>query len=78
MNVEERSLREYRQQYVRQEYRSRNAEHFREMSNEIEDEDNHDAAGDDSIDSLRSILRPNAEFNHLLDGFIAKLETRLD
>lgn len=82
MNVEERAQREYGQHRIRQEYRSRNAEHFREMpndmSNEIEDEEDHGAAGDNSIDGIRTVLRPNTELNHLLDGFIAKLESRLD
>ena len=78
VSVEERAQREHRQHYARQEYRSRNAEHLRELTSEIEDEGPHEAAGDHSIDGLRAVFRPNVELNHLLGAFIAKLETRLD
>lgn len=77
MDGEARAEKEYRQQYVRQEYRSRNAEHLREMSNEIEDEDSH-YARNSPINHIRAVFRPNPELNHLLDGFIAKMDSRLD
>ena len=48
------------------------------MSIEIEDEDNFEVASQNAADSIRGVLRPNPELNRLLNGFIAKMDSRLD